>query len=253
MTFTKKFYVFQEDIGFVIGAKGATINNIKKTSHANVQIYKPVSMGGCGEGPKPYFLIQAQTQESLDYAWFQLESIAQESYNRRHGIFHDSCPPEKRFVPMPKPQPETYDISKKQVDDFKYKVSPCMCVINLPPNTLGEHIEKKILSEYIGHVCNRCHKTFTHATHVSKEHPITPMNYTPPPLLQEPIILHFSDDEDDTDEELEDFKIEKFKVQSKDDTYSGNIELKQLLIEDGNAYGITLIIEGKERKAIFVK
>ena len=32
-----------------------------------------------------------------------LESIAQESYNRRHGKFHDSCPPEKRFVPPPKP------------------------------------------------------------------------------------------------------------------------------------------------------
>ncbi len=252
MAFSKKFFVFPEDIGFIIGSKGSTINNIKSTSQAHVQIYKPVSMGGCGEGTKPYFLIQAHTQESLDYAWQQIESIAQESYNRRHGIFHQSCPLEKRVIPIPKPQLHSYDIIKKQVDDFKYKVSPCRCVINLPPNTLGTHISKKTLTNYIGNVCNRCHKTFTHANHVSKEHTITPMNYNPPPK-DTSLVITFSDD-DSEDEDSDSYTFETFKVESKDNTFNGKIELKELLIEDDeNAYGIVLNIQGTQRKAVFIK
>jgi predicted RNA-binding protein YlqC (UPF0109 family) len=34
MSIQKKFYMLPEDIGFVIGTGGVTINNIKKTANA---------------------------------------------------------------------------------------------------------------------------------------------------------------------------------------------------------------------------
>jgi hypothetical protein len=252
MAYSNKFYIFPEDIGFVIGTRGSTINNIKTTSGSHVQIYKPKSMGGVGEGDRPYFLIQGDSQDKISHAWELLESIAQESYNRRHGMFHDSCPLEKRFVPTPKPNVSfTPDPVQVQRDNFRYKISPCMCVITLPPNTLGEHIPKKKLAEYIGNVCNRCHKQFTQAEHVSKDHPITPMNYNSPPK-QDRLVIEFSDNDSDEDE---DYKFITIQIKKEENnTYIGKIDFKEFLVqEDGDIHGIVMNIDGKQRRAVFIE
>lgn len=255
MAYSNKFYIFPEDIGFVIGTRGSTINNIKTTSGSHVQIYKPKSMGGVGEGDRPYFLIQAESQDKISHAYELLESIAQESYNRRHGMFHYSCPLEKRFVPPPKPNVSfTPDASPQaQFENFRYKISPCMCVINLPPNTYGDHISKQVLSGYIGHVCNRCFNQFTHADHVSKDYPITPMNYNPIPK-QDRLVIEFSDDECD-DEPEQDYKFITIQIKKEENnTYIGKIDFKEFLVkEDGDIHGIVMNIDGKQRNAVFIE
>lgn len=206
-----------EDIGFVIGTGGVTINNIKKTANAQVQIYKPIKLGGTTNETHPYFLIQAKTQESIDIAFQMIEKIAKESYNRRHGVFHHSCPPEKRFVPPPKPSPPPnpkYQY-KDQTKDFRYMIIPCQCVLNFPPMKTQEDssrgvvdrknqwswaipksIEKKTLENFIGKTCSRCNQEYTHAKHVSPDTPITK-------IYQNDLVITMGNSDSDSDSESE--------------------------------------------------
>jgi hypothetical protein len=169
---TKKFYMKPKDIGFVIGKDGATINSIKTESKGHVQIYKPISMGGTTNEKHPYFLIKANTQDSIDTAYKMIGKIARESYNRRHGIFHHSCPPAKRFVPKPKPLPPTIQYIDQKLD-LKYMLMPCKCVISFPPFNLGNTINNETLNNIIGSTCSRCNSQYTHAIKAIKTTPIT--------------------------------------------------------------------------------
>jgi len=195
-----------EDIGFVIGSGGSTINNIKCTANAHVQIYKPIRLGGTTNEKHPYFLIQATTQESIDIATQMIEKISKESYNRRHGVFHHSCPPKNRFVPPPKPSPPINtnytDYSyKNQLNDFKFMIMPCECVINFPPfkYDIDHTIDKESLKPIIGTNCSRCNATYTHAKHVSSDVPITKLNE----LLEEPLVFTISDSESESESDSE--------------------------------------------------
>ena len=180
MAHIRYFKIYKKDAGFVIGSKGSTINKIKQTTGAHVQIEYP-------KDELPRFRIESNSIDQVNHAWHIVESIAIESYNRRNGVFHHSCPAEKRFVPKPKPV--------REPPSLKYMIVPCGCVLELPPNNMGPNITKQQLSGYIGPKCNRVCKgdpNFTHAVKVSNDHPITPIK----PLDPKRVIIRFSDDSD---------------------------------------------------------
>jgi hypothetical protein len=90
--FWHRFHVHPDDVGFIVGSKGKTINKLKHITRAHIQLYDAPTDTQIKNNPAlrpyPFFYIQAHTPYAIDLTINMLIQIAKESENRRFGIFH---------------------------------------------------------------------------------------------------------------------------------------------------------------------
>ena len=79
-TFQSKFYIAKADVGMVIGAKGRTINGIKRTHGVDVRIMDSDRADG-----KQFFLITGSDADKVDAAYQNIDQIAANSERKRQS------------------------------------------------------------------------------------------------------------------------------------------------------------------------
>ena len=79
-TFQSKFYIAKADVGMVIGAKGRTINGIKRTHGVDVRIMDSDRPDG-----KQFFLITGSDAGKVDAAYKNIDQIAANSERKRQS------------------------------------------------------------------------------------------------------------------------------------------------------------------------
>lgn len=93
--FWHRFHAHPDDVGFIVGSKGKTINKLKHITRAHIQLYDAPTDTQIKNNPAlrpyPFFYIQAHTPYVIDLTINMLIQIAKESENRRFGIFHHAA------------------------------------------------------------------------------------------------------------------------------------------------------------------
>jgi hypothetical protein len=79
-SFHSKFYITKADVGMVIGAKGRTINGIKRTHNVDVRIMESDRTDG-----KQFFMITGSDRVKVDAAYQNIDQIASNSERKRQS------------------------------------------------------------------------------------------------------------------------------------------------------------------------